>query len=185
MNGLAQLLQGKSSVFETDEFQPLLDAVMDLAPSVDLDREDHRISLNIIAEHARAITMLFAEGVYPSNEGRGYVARRILRRAARRGKLLGLDDPFLYTLTGVVVDHFQAAYPDLKGDRDRIAKVCKAEEARFLETLELGMRRFEEVVEKTRAGGETVVSGRVMSLPFMTPMGFLRISPRRWQPNRE
>jgi alanyl-tRNA synthetase len=156
---LAQLLQGKDSVFETDEFIPLREAATDMA-TVDTDREDHRVALNIISEHARAITMLFAEGVYPSNEGRGYVVRRILRRAARRGKTLGLDKPFLYKLTGVVVDHFQAAYPDLKESRDRIAKVCKAEESRFLETLEAGIRRFGEVVEKTRANGGTTITGR-------------------------
>ena len=156
---LAQLLQGKSSVFETDEFLPLRDAVFDMVPDVDPDREEHRVSLNIVAEHARAITMLFAEGIYPSNEGRGYVARRILRRAARRGKLLGLSDPFLYKLTGVVVDRFQAAYPDLKEGRERIAKVCRAEETRFLETLEMGIKRFEEVVEKTRAAGKKTLSG--------------------------
>jgi alanyl-tRNA synthetase len=141
---LAQILQGVDSVFETDEFILLRDAAMDLG-RVDLDREDHRIALNIVAEHARAITMLFAEGVYPSNEGRGYVVRRILRRAARRGRVLGLHEPFLYKLTGVVVDEFHRAYPELLESRDRIAKVCKAEEARFLETLEAGIRRFNEI----------------------------------------
>jgi len=156
---LAQLLQGKDSVFMTDEFLPLREAVMDIAPRVDLQNPKHPIALNIIAEHARAITMLFAEGVYPSNEGRGYVARRILRRAARRGKMLGLDEPFLYRLTGIVVDEFHKVYPELETARERIAKVTKAEEARFLETLEAGMRRFEEVVGKTRAQKKTVISG--------------------------
>jgi len=156
---LAQLLQGKDSVFMTDEFLPLRDAVMDIAPRVDTQNPKHQIALNIIAEHARAITMLFAEGVYPSNEGRGYVARRILRRAARRGKMLGLDEPFLYRLTGIVIDEFHTIYPDLETARDRIAKVTKAEEARFLETLEAGMRRFDDVVERTRGQKTTVISG--------------------------
>jgi len=156
---LAQLLQGRATVFETDEFLPLREATMDLA-EIDDDREDHRIALNIITEHARALTMLFAEGVYPSNEGRGYVARRLLRRAARRGKMLGLDRPFLYRLTGVVVDHFHRAYPDLFPARDRIAKVCQAEEARFLETLEAGLRRFEEVAARIRGEGGTEIPGR-------------------------
>ncbi len=156
---LAQLLQGKNSVFLTDEFLPLRDAVMDLAPRVDPQNPKHQIALNIIAEHARAITMLFAEGVYPSNEGRGYVARRILRRAARRGKMLGLDEPFLYRLTGIVITELHTIYPELEMARDRIAKVTKAEEARFLETLETGMRRFEDVVDKTRGQKKTVISG--------------------------
>jgi alanyl-tRNA synthetase len=158
---LAQILQGVGSVFETDEFIHLRNAVMDMAPAaLDLDREDHRIALNIVAEHARAVTMLFAEGVYPSNEGRGYVARRILRRAARRGRTLGLREPFLYKLTGVVVDEFHRAYPDLAESRDRIAKICKAEETRFLETLEAGIRRFGEITETYAARKETVISGR-------------------------
>jgi alanyl-tRNA synthetase len=156
---LAQLLQGKASVFLTDEFLPLRDAVMDIAPRVDPENPKHQIALNIIAEHARAITMLFAEGVYPSNEGRGYVARRILRRAARRGKMLGLDEPFLYRLTGIVIDELDKIYPELGMARDRIAKVTKAEEARFLETLETGMRRFEDVVAKTRGQKKAVISG--------------------------
>jgi len=156
---LAQLLQGTSSVFEIDEFLPLREAAMDLV-SADPDKESDRIALNIITEHARAVTMLFHEGVYPSNEGRGYVVRRILRRAARRGKMLGMDEPFLYRLTGVVIDVFHRAYPDLARSRERIAKVCKAEEARFLETLEAGLRRFEDVAERTRAAGGTVLSGR-------------------------
>ena len=156
---LAQLLQGKDSVFMTDEFLPLRDAVTDIAPRVDTQNPKHRIALNIIAEHARAITMLFAEGVYPSNEGRGYVARRILRRAARRGKTLGLDEPFLYRLTGIVIDEFHKIYPELETARDRIAKITKAEEGRFLETLEAGMRRFDDVVEKTRGQKKTIITG--------------------------
>jgi alanyl-tRNA synthetase len=156
---LAQLLQNKPSVFEIDEFLPLRDAVADLT-RVDMDREDHRTALNVISEHARAVTMLFNEGVYPSNEGRGYVARRILRRAARRGLALGIREPFLYKLTGVVVDTLSRPYPELLESRDRVAKVCRAEETRFLETLEIGLRRFEEVAERTRAEKRDVISGR-------------------------
>ncbi len=156
---LAQLLQDKSSVFETDEFLPLRDAVADLT-RVDSEREDHRVAVNVISDHARAVTMLFNEGVYPSNEGRGYVARRILRRAARRGLALGIHEPFLYKLTGVVVDILSAVYPELADSRDRVAKVCRAEETRFLETLETGMRRFEEVVARTRSEKREEISGR-------------------------
>jgi alanyl-tRNA synthetase len=156
---LAQLLQGKRSVFETDEFVPLRDAAMDLAPA-DADTQERRVALNVIAEHARAVTMLFNEGIYPSNEGRGYVARRILRRAARRGLVLGIRDPFLYKLTSVVVDLLRKQYPDLDRSRERIATVCREEETRFLQTLETGMRRFEEVVERTRGRGEKTISGK-------------------------
>jgi alanyl-tRNA synthetase len=156
---LAQILQGKRSVFETDEFVPLRRAAMELA-GIDAETEAERVALNIISEHARAVTMLFSEGVYPSNEGRGYVARRILRRAARRGLALGLREPFLYRLTGTAVDVFHQAYPELHQSRDRIAQVTRAEEARFLETLETGMRRFEEVVERTRSRGESTITGR-------------------------
>ncbi len=156
---LAQILQGKRSVFETDEFVPLRRAAMDLA-GIETESEANRIALNVITEHARAVTMLFNEGVYPSNEGRGYVARRILRRAARRGLALGLREPFLYKLTGTVVEVFDRAYPELRQSRDRIATVTRAEEARFLETLETGMGRFRDVVERTRSRGETTITGR-------------------------
>ncbi len=156
---LAQILQGQRSVFDTDEFLPLRAAAMELA-GIQTEGPEHRVALNIITEHARAVTMLFNEGVYPSNEGRGYVARRILRRAARRGLALGLHEPFLYRLTGNVVELFSRQYPELEQSRDRIAKITRAEETRFLETLETGMRRFAEVVERTRERGDTVISGR-------------------------
>ncbi len=156
---LAQILQGKRSVFETDELERLREAAVALAGVKD-EGDAARIAYNVISEHARAVTMLFNEGVYPSNEGRGYVARRILRRAARRGLVLGLREPFLHKLTGTVIDIMGGAYPELEQSRDRIAKVCEAEETRFLETLETGMRRFQEVVERTRERGDTVISGR-------------------------
>ncbi len=156
---LAQILQGKRSVFETDEFVPLRRAAMDLA-GIEAESEATRIALNVITEHARAVTMLFNEGVYPSNEGRGYVARRILRRAARRGLALGLREPFLFKLIGTVVDVFHRAYPELRQSRDRIATVTQAEEARFLETLETGIHRFKDVVERTCSRGEKIISGR-------------------------
>ncbi|NNF05828.1 MAG: alanine--tRNA ligase, partial [Candidatus Eisenbacteria bacterium] len=156
---LAQLLQNVDSVFETDGFRPIRDVAMDLI-EFDLDQEKHRTTLNILTEHARSVTMLFHEGVYPSNEGRGYVARRILRRAVRRGKMMGLNEPFLYKLTSAAIDSLIEAYPELAESRDRIAKMCKAEESRFFETLETGLRRFEELVQKTKAEGSTELNGR-------------------------
>ena len=158
---LAQLLQGKTSVFETDEFLPLRAAAAKLA-GVDAEAEANRVSLNIISEHARALTMLFHEGVYPSNEGRGYVARRILRRAARRGLALGLREPFLYKLTGVVADILKTPYPELEESRARVAEVCRAEETRFLETLETGMHRFEEVVARSLSTEDKTITGKDM-----------------------
>ena len=156
---LAQLLQGKASVFETDEFAPLKQAVLELTDVDDRDAEQ-TTSLNIIMEHARAVTMLFHEGVYPGNEGRGYVARRILRRAMRRGLLLGLKEPFLYRLTGRAIDILSPAYPELLESRERIARICKAEETRFLETLETGIKKFNEVVTSAKDSNTELISGR-------------------------
>ena len=155
---LAMLLQGTDSVFEIDGFGPIRDALAEMV-EFDVSDAEQQLSVNVILEHARAVTMLFNEGVYPGNEGRSYVARRILRRAVRRGRLLGLHEPFLYRLTGVAVDTLADAYPELVESRERIAKVCRAEETRFLETLETGMRRFDEVVERTRAEGGTEIAG--------------------------
>ncbi|TPW02876.1 MAG: alanyl-tRNA synthetase, partial [bacterium] len=91
---LTQILNGQASVFETDAFRPIIEAAADMA-SVDPDSEAARIPLRIIAEHARALTVATSEGIYPGNEGRGYVIRRLLRRAARRGQMIGLHQPFL------------------------------------------------------------------------------------------
>jgi alanyl-tRNA synthetase len=119
------------------------------------------VSFRVIADHGRAITFMIADGVQPANEGRGYVLRRILRRAARHGKNLGLDRPFLSRVAGCVVDGFGDAYPELRARRREIEEVIRAEEERFAQTLGRGGAILEEEVQRLRAQGARVLPGDV------------------------
>jgi alanyl-tRNA synthetase len=120
------------------------------------------VSLNVIADHARAIAFLVGDGVLPANEGRGYVLRRILRRAARHGVLLGIEKPFLFQVADAVVDAMANAYPELKERRAYITDRIQREEGRFLETLSKGLVLLEQEIEKIRRGGETTLPGEVV-----------------------
>ncbi|HEX7880383.1 MAG TPA: alanine--tRNA ligase, partial [Candidatus Eisenbacteria bacterium] len=164
---LTQILNGQASVFETDAFRPIIEVAADMA-SVDPDSDAARIPLRVIAEHARALTVATSEGIYPGNEGRGYVIRRLLRRAARRGQVLGLHQPFLYKLSGVVVDLLGDHYTELRTTRERVATVLKAEEERFAATVQQGMHRFEEIAKRVQAQGGTSVSGEDSFLLYDT-----------------
>ncbi len=114
----------------------------------------------VIADHVRATTFLISDGVLPSNEGRGYVLRRVIRRAARYGKELGLNDPFLYELTGTVVDHMRGAYPELTKSRTLVAQVTRGEEERFIQTLNQGMGLWREVLDQAEKRGGSVIPGQ-------------------------
>jgi len=157
---LAMIVQGKKAVFETDLLKPIIDRMEEL-----LEREIERgseeiVSANVIADHTRALAFAFAEGMMPSNEERGYVLRRLLRRASRRMRALGGRKPLLHKLVGVVTDTMRDAYPELSEKREHIARITKAEEERFEKTLELGIGRFEELAAKLEASGEKRLSGQ-------------------------
>jgi alanyl-tRNA synthetase len=156
---LAAVLQRVPSNFDTDLLRPIIGFTEDLCgrrygsePRVD-------VSLRVIADHARSTTFLVADGVLPSNEGRGYVLRRILRRGLRHGRLLGLDEPFMARVTGHVVDLMQGAYPDLAEAREHVARVTLAEEERFGHTLRVGLRLVDALMEDQKAKGRTRVPG--------------------------
>ncbi len=156
---LAAVAQGVPSNYETDLFRPLLDAIgkrtgRHYGADVATDR-----SLRVIADHLRAIAFLIADGVLPSNEGRGYVLRRILRRAARHGRLLGMAEPFLYGLTGVVVEQMGEAYPELRSAAGTVAEVAQGEEERFIATLDQGLPILQELAAKAKAAGRPALSG--------------------------
>src|SRR5437870_1693536 len=119
------------------------------------------VSLRVIADHGRAVTFLVADGILPSNEGRGYVLRRLLRRAARHGKLLGLDRPFLHEVVGAVVQAMGRAYPEVVQQHRRIAEVVQGEEERFAATLDRGLALLASEVERARAAKARVLSGEV------------------------
>src|SRR6202167_3180275 len=133
---VAAVLQGKVSNFETDLFTPLIGRAAELTG---VPNEVGNASLRIIADHARAATFLINDGVLPSNEGRGYVLRKILRRGIRHGRLLGQEKPFLNQMVFAVRDQMQDAYPELKESADRVAKVVEAEEKQFARVLEGGL----------------------------------------------
>src|SRR3989442_875834 len=140
---MAAVMQGKRPSYETDLFAPLIRQIAQLCGKpygVDRERD---VSMQVIADHARATTFLIADGVLPSNEWRGYVLRRIMRRAMRHGRKLGLTEPFLWRGVQWVGDVMGAAYPDIVRERDRIVEVVRQEEEQFAPTLGQGMGRIE------------------------------------------
>jgi alanyl-tRNA synthetase len=158
---ISAILQGVKSNYETDLFKPIFKEIETISPIS--YGQDHRTdtSLNVIADHSRAATFLISDGVLPSNEGRGYVLRRIMRRAMRHGKMLGIEDPFLYRTASKVVDLMKQAYPDLRETEAFISKVIQNEEERFSETLDSGLKILREELEKIQKEGKTVLSGEV------------------------
>ncbi len=152
---LAAILQGVPNIFETDLLAPPMKAVRNL---VEESKPDHR-TVAMIADHARALTFAIADGIPPSNEGRGYVLRRILRRAVRGGQLLGIDRPFVSQIANRVIDVMREAYPEVAEQQEHIAAVIEGEERRFLRTLEHGAGVFEECVRDLTASGGAVISG--------------------------
>lgn len=156
---LAAVMQGVQSDYQTDLFQPLLEAT---ARSAGLEEKELENSMagRVIVDHLRGITFLINDGILPSNEGRGYVLRRIIRRAARYGREIGLDQPFLYQLTGEVVDLMKQSYPELVKTRNTTAEVTKGEEERFIETLNQGLGLWREVMTKIRKSGNQEIPGK-------------------------
>ena len=153
---IASVLQGEDSNFHTDLFMPLIQRVAQLVGKP-YDRGPAGGSFRVLADHARAVTFLLTDGVYPSNEGRGYVLRRILRRAVRHAWLLGRKEPTLAPLTELVVAEMGEAYPELRAKAAYVADVTRQEEERFLETIDGGLKRLEELVAsgvKTIPGSE-------------------------------
>ena len=156
---LAMIMQGVEDNFHTDLFAPIIEALEELVPAgVEMGGEE-RMSLNMIADHARALTFTISEGIYPSNEGRGYLLRRLLRRALTRFYSFGVERPFLSSLVGVVTDVMKTQYPELKGRKDETARIVEAEERAFFRTLEEGKARFESIVDELKAKDGGTVGG--------------------------
>jgi len=164
---LAAVLEGKLSNYDTDFFIALMKRAAELT-GVSLEKELEKesgnrgaASLRVIADHARATTFLISDGVLPSNEGRGYVLRKIMRRAIRHGRLLGQNEPFLFQMVYAVRDQMKDAYPELVDSADRVATVVRGEEVRFAHTLNEGLKRLEEdftplLEQKQQHPGESV-----------------------------
>jgi alanyl-tRNA synthetase len=142
---IAAVMQGEDDNFHTDLFLPLIERVGELVGRSYDRNADERASYRVLADHARAVSFLLADGVYPSNEGRGYVLRRILRRAVRHAWLLGRREPTLAPLTDIVVGQMGDVYPELRAKAAEIHNTTEAEERRFLDTIEGGLRRLDEI----------------------------------------
>ncbi|MBU1486933.1 alanine--tRNA ligase, partial [bacterium] len=154
---LAAVMQGAPNNFETDLLFPIIEYAASLSKVRYGQDKARDTSLKIIADHLRAVTFLVFDGVLPSNEGRGYVLRSILRRAMRQGRKIGLEDVFLYQLAAIVTKTFEM--PSLDKDREHIAKIVKLEEERFLETLGQGSLILDEMVSRYKSKGEKILAG--------------------------
>ena len=148
---ITAVLQGKESNYDTDLFMPLLTRVGELAGVRYGDKESSDVSMRVVADHARAMTFLIGDGVIPSNEWRGYVLRKIMRRAMRHGKHLGLTEPFLHEMVAVIAREMGDAYPDLRTNQEMISKTITAEENRFDAVLRDGLPRLEAEIDKALA----------------------------------
>ncbi len=166
---LTSVIQQVPTNYDTDLFTPIHAAMRELLGHDPEAFEAERFSYQVIADHSRAVTFLVADGVAPSNEGRGYVLRRILRRAVRHGRLLGRREPFVDVTAGVVIDVMKDAYPYLEEQRERILQVIRREEAQFARTLEAGTGQLEAALAPL-AGTERTIGRRPESLPVEAPV---------------
>lgn len=156
---LACVCQNVGSLFDTDTVMNITNKVSEITGAHYGQSESKDVSLRIITDHIRSATMMICDGVLPSNEGRGYVLRRLLRRAARHGKLLGVNDPFLYRVCDTVIEVNATAYPDLVEKQSYITKVIRVEEENFAKTIDSGLKIFSDMLAQHKAKGETVFSG--------------------------
>ncbi|VAX33920.1 Alanyl-tRNA synthetase [hydrothermal vent metagenome] len=156
---ITAVLQGKLNNFDTDLFEPVIREISILSGVKYGFSPDTDASIRVIADHVRATTFLISEGIVPSNEGRGYVLRRIIRRASRHARLLNLHEPCLYKMVIPVVDSMGDLYPEIIDERERTQKLLRIEEERFTRTIELGMNILDDVIAKIKKQGETVIPG--------------------------
>ena len=156
---MATIMQGVDSIFDVDTIKALRDAVCAVA-GVEYEKDHNTdVSVRVITDHIRSVTFMTADGVLPSNEGRGYVLRRLLRRAARHGRLLGINKTFLADLCKVVIETSGDAYPELVEKQDYIYKVITVEENSFYKTIDKGMEILKADIEEMKAAGETIMKG--------------------------
>jgi alanyl-tRNA synthetase len=180
---IVAVTEGTLSNYDTDTFRPLLLAIAkktgqsgdDIARRLGTDDTPVSVSSRVVADHLRAMTFLIADGVMPSNEWRGYVLRKIMRRAMRHGKRLGTTEPFLHSLVDVLVAQLGDAYPELHANRDAIVRVVRSEEERFDAVLTGGLSRLEEVLERAASQGGTVSGDEAFKLydTFGLPLDFI------------
>jgi len=156
---IACIMQGVNNLFEVDTVRNIMKKISEVADVEYGDDEESDVSLRVITDHIRSTTFMISDGVQISNEGRGYVLRRLLRHAARHGKLLGVNDPFLYKIVDTVIEENKTAYPELVGKADYIKKIIQTEEIRFSETINDGLAILETYVEELKNEGKTELAG--------------------------
>ncbi len=159
---MVSILQETTTNFEIDLIFPIIQKAAALCEQAFGQNKATDVALKVIADHSRAAAFLIGDGVFPSNEGRGYVLRRIMRRAIRYGRTIGLNRPFLHQTAGVVFDVMQAAYPELMEARAFITNVIKNEELRFIETLDTGLRLLNDTLADLAAAGRKEIPGKVI-----------------------
>ncbi len=156
---LACIMQGVDNLFEVDTVQNIMKKICEIAGVTYKQDEKKDVSIRVVTDHIRSTVFMIGDGVVPQNEGRGYVLRRLLRRAARHGKLLGVNEPFLYQVVDTVVHENECQYPDLREKQSYITKVIRTEEENFARTIDGGMRIYSEMLAAHKEKGETVFSG--------------------------
>ena len=156
---LACVCQGVPSLFDVDTVMNITRKVTEITGASYGQSHATDVSLRVITDHIRSATFMICDGVLPSNEGRGYVLRRLLRRAARHGKLLGVNDPFLYTVCDTVIHENEGHYPELRERQDYITKVIRVEEENFAKTIDGGLKIFNDMLSEHKAKGENTFSG--------------------------
>ena len=156
---LACVMQGVDNMFEVDSIRKVIDKTCEIANKTYGDNAENDISIRVITDHSRSAMFMISDGVIPSNEGRGYVLRRIIRRACRHGKLLGINHPFLVDTVTVAINESCRAYPELEEKRAYILKVIAMEEERFDATVDAGLSKLSEMIEEAKRAEATVLSG--------------------------
>jgi len=159
---LTAVIQGVKSNYDTDLFVPIIRFMEKNSGKTYGKNAENDVSIRVVADHSRALTFLIGDGITPSNEGRGYVLRRILRRAARHGKMLGINKPFLNESAQIVIDMMKSVYPDLVEKTSFITKMILNEEQRFMETLDAGLRILNEETAVLKKAGKSVLSGALV-----------------------
>ena len=156
---LAAVVQGRTTNYDTDLMMSIINESAKITGCEYGKDDEVNVSLRVLKDHARASTFLIGDGVIPSNEGRGYVLRKIMRRALRHGKLLGQKNPFFHKITSKVIEDFKGAYPDLTSNSDFIKRVVLNEEESFGNTLHFGTQRLEEILQKVRKENLSSIPG--------------------------
>ncbi|SHE66456.1 alanyl-tRNA synthetase [Thermoanaerobacter uzonensis DSM 18761] len=156
---IATIMQEVDSIFDVDVIRGITNFVSKIA-EVEYGKDAEKdVSLRVITDHIRGITFMISDGILPSNEGRGYVLRRLLRRAARHGKLLGINDTFLYKVVDSVVENYGEAYPEIIERKDYIKRIIKLEEERFKETIDQGLTILQDYINELKVQGKTILEG--------------------------